>query len=213
MKKFTALSFFLILSMILKAQTPAWRFIKETKGIKVYYREIPNQNLNEVKIQTTFNCNLSTIVEALRDVKSYPEWVYKVVSSKTVKEITSSEVLYYNKLNFPWPLADRDVVIHTKIIQNPVTKEVNSISYAEPGALPQTTDMIRIKEFNSKWSFIPKEGYVVGEYIFRSNPGGNIPLWMVNLSLDEGPVKTIQNFKRILLENQYSKYNELAILN
>ena len=194
-------------------QSENWKFIKESKGTKVYFREIPNQNLKEVKIQTTFDSNLSTIVQALRDVDAYPTWVYKAVSSKRVKQIGLNESIYYNKLDFPWPLNDRDVAIHTKITQNQNSKEVTSISFADPKAVPSIEDYVRISEFNSKWTFVPKDGIVMGEYIFRSNPGGSIPVWMVNMSLDEGPIKTIQNFKKILLVKKYTVGNDLAILN
>lgn len=195
------------------AQQQSWKFIKETNGIKVFYREIPNKNLNEVKIQTTFDSNLSTIVEALRDVDAYPKWVYKAVSSKTLKNLGQNEVIYYNKIDFPWPLHDRDVVIHTKVIQNQNSKEVTSISYAESAVLANVPEYVRINEFNSKWTFIPKNGGVAAEYVFKSNPSGSIPDWMINMSLDEGPIRTIQNFKKILIEKKYSTYNKLAILN
>ncbi|WP_255068283.1 START domain-containing protein [Lacihabitans sp. LS3-19] len=206
-------AFLFFCTTLVFSQKPEWKFIKETKGIKVYYREIPNRSLNEVKIQTTFDCSLSTIVEALRDVDSYPKWVYKAAYSKKVKQISMSEMIYYNKLDFPWPLSDRDVCIRTKVSQNLQTKEVISVSYAVEEALEEDPNQIRIKEFNSKWTFTPTGNTIKGEYVFSSNPGGAIPIWLVNASLEDGPIKTIQNLKKVLTEKQYIKNNELAILN
>jgi hypothetical protein len=204
---------FLFFTTNVFSQKPSWRFIKETKGIKVYYREIPNQSLNEIKIQTTFDCSLSTIVEALRDVDSYPKWVYKASFSKKVKQISASEMIYYNSLDFPWPLIDRDICIRTKVSQNPKTKEVACVSFAVESALEKYPNHIRIKEFNSNWTFIPLGNLVKGEYVFSSNPGGSIPIWLVNASLEDGPIKTIQNLKKVLTDKRYSKRNELAIIN
>lgn len=205
--------FLFFLSLRIYAQESTWRFVKETQGIKVYYREIPNKNINEVKIMTSFETNLSTIVEALTDVETYPSWVYKAISSKTIKRFSPNEMIYYNKLDFPWPLNDRDIAIHTKLIQNQQSKEVISVSFAESASIPKYTKYVRIEEFNSRWVFKPKNGIIEGEYVFRSNPGGNIPTWLVNLSLDEGPTKTILNFKKILLEKKYTTRNDLAIIN
>ncbi|MBK9934136.1 MAG: hypothetical protein IPP61_20625 [Cytophagaceae bacterium] len=215
MSKINFIAVLILLSSSFRSysQVPNWRFIKESDGIKVYYREIPNKNINEVKIITYFDSNLSTIVEALRDVDAYPNWVYKAVSSKAIKRFNQNEMIYYNKLDFPWPLSDRDIAIHTKVIQNQLNKEVVSISYAEANAVPKLKNYVRIDEFTSKWVFKPNGSLVQGEYVFRSNPGGNIPAWLVNLSLDEGPVKTIQNFKNILLDKKYTIKNDLAILN
>ncbi len=203
----------LFIVMNVTAQEAKWRFVKEAHGIKVYYRDIPKHNLNEVKIQTTFNTNLSTIVEALRDVETYPNWVYKASSSKIIKRFGDNEMIYYNKLDFPWPLSDRDIAIHTKIVQDQNSKEVTSISFAVPNSIPKNQDLVRILEFNSMWVFKPINGKVQAEYTFKSNPGGNIPAWMVNMSLDEGPIKTIQNFKKILVSKKYLIRNDLTINN
>lgn len=214
MKKQIILSILLVLiSMTTFSQENPWKFVKETNGIKVYFRTVANSNLNEVKIQTTFNSNLSTIVEALRDVNAYREWVYKAAYSYTVKEFNAYEMEYYNKFNFPFPLDDRDVVIHSKIQQNQQTKVVTSISYAKLDIVPENKNIVRIKDFYSKWTFIAKNNLVYGEYTFKSNPSGNIPVWLINLSLDEGPIKTIQNFKQQLLLEKYLKANSLGILN
>lgn len=214
MKKQIMLSMLLFLASITTfSQENPWKFVKETNGIKVYFRTVANSNLNEVKIQTTFNSNLSTIVEALRDVNAYREWVYKAAYSYTVKEFNAYEMEYYNKFNFPFPLDDRDVVIHSKIHQNQQTKVVTSVSYAKLDIVPESRNVVRIKDFYSKWTFSAKNNLVYGEYIFKSNPGGNIPAWLINLSLDEGPTKTIQNFKQQLLLERYIKTNSLNILN
>ena len=214
MKRHMMLSILFVLTSISTfSQESHWKFVKETNGVKVYFRTVANSNLNEVKILTTFNSNLSTIVEALKDVNAYNEWVYKATYSYIVKEFNAYEMEYYNKFNFPFPLDDRDVVIHSKIQQNPQTKVVTSVSYAKLDIVPENRNVVRIKDFHSKWTFIAKNNLVYGEYIFKSNPGGNIPVWLINLSLDEGPIKTIRNFKQQLQLEKYSKANSLGILN
>lgn len=204
---------FLISAVYGQSTIPAWKFIKETNGVKVFFRDMPYQKLHEVKILTTFNTNLSTIVAVMRDVPAYPTWVYKVDASKKVKDITNLEMIYYNHIDFPWPLSDRDVVIHTKVSQNAKTKEVISVSFAEPLAVPGNKDLVRIEVFNSKWTFTPKDKIVYGEYVFRSNPGGSIPAWLVNTSLDDGPVKTIQQLKKLLKMAKYQSLNDASIVN
>lgn len=207
------ISLIFVSSLYAQSTTPAWKFIKETNGVKVFFRDMPDQKLHEVKILTTFNTNLSTLVAAMRDVSAYPTWVYKVDASKKVKDISNLEMVYYNHVDFPWPLSDRDAVIHTKVSQNSKTKEVISVSFAEPLSVPSNKELVRIMVFNSKWTFTPKEKIVYGEYVFRSNPGGNIPAWLVNSSLDEGPVKTILQLKRLLKNTKYQSINDAGIVN
>lgn len=191
-----------------------WIFLKEKDGIKVFYHHSTKNTINEVKILTTFKTNLSTITEVFKDVESYPKWVYKAQNSNIVKKISPLEIEYYNHLDFPWPIDDREIVIHNTISQNQKTKILTSISRASNTAIPKNNKYVRITEFHSKWTFIPlNNGLINGEYIFKSDPGGNIPVWLINLSLDEGPIKTITNFKIQLALAKYTKINSLNILN
>ena len=191
-----------------------WIFLKEKEGIKVYFHQSSKNTINEVKIVTTFKTNLSTITEVFKDVESYPKWVYKAQNSNIVKKINPLEIEYYNHLDFPWPIDDREIVIHNTISQNQKTKILISVSYASNTLIQKKDKFVRITNFNSKWTFIPlNNGLVNGEYIFKSDPGGNIPVWLINLSLDEGPIKTITNFKKQLALPQYTKINSLNILN
>ena len=110
---------FLIFSFSTYAQETKWVFVKEKEGIKVFYRKSAFKELNEVMIQTTFNTKLSIIVAAFNDFDAYPNWVYKSVKSYLIKTINQNEIEYYNKFDFPFPLDDREIVIHNKIEQNP----------------------------------------------------------------------------------------------
>lgn len=209
---------YLILSLLVfsfqtNAQNQSWKLVKESKDIKVYYRTMPGSEIKEVKIITTFEASLSTIVSVLTNVNDYPKWVYGAMESNVINRISANEMYYYNKLDFPWPLSDRDIVIHTHIKQDPKSKTVISISEANPTLLSTKKDLIRMKEFNSQWTFTLIGNKVLGEYKFKSNPGGNIPPWMINLALDEGPVRTIENFKKVILETKSNSKNDLAILN
>jgi hypothetical protein len=198
--------FALLITTFSFAQKPPaeWRFIKEVEGVKVYFRESEGSNIKEVKMQTTFNANLSSIVECLKDVDRYPKWVYKATFSKTVLKYNENDVVYYNYIDFPWPMQDRDIVVQSKITQDATTKVITSESFAKWDAEPFKKDVVRIQDFRSKWTLTPVAlGKVKGEYVFRSNPGGNIPAWLVNLGLDEGPLRTLKGFKKLLSEDKY----------
>jgi sterol desaturase/sphingolipid hydroxylase (fatty acid hydroxylase superfamily) len=181
------------------AQQNPWKFIKEKDGVKVFYRASVSGNINEVKITTTFETLSNPLITTLTDVNNYPKWVYGASDSRLVKQLAPLEMEYYNKIDFPWPLTDRDVVVHSKIERNPKTGVITSTSSARPKNLPLQDGYVRIKLFESRWLFTPKpNGIIEGEYTFTSDPSGNIPSWAVNLALDEGPVTTIINFKKIL---------------
>jgi hypothetical protein len=194
------------------AQSSEWKFVKESNGVKVYYKTVEGSDIKEVKITTSFNASMNAIISVLTDVENYPKWVYGAVKSKEVSRQSAHDLNYYNKIDFPWPLSDRDIVIHTHITQDPKTKVVHSVSNANSSLVPLEKGYVRMTKFNSKWTFTPNGNNIKGEYEFRSNPGGNIPSWMVNMALDEGPVKTIQNLKKLIYSSESSNKSEFVSL-
>jgi hypothetical protein len=190
-----------------------WKLAKEEDGIKVYYRKIEGKNLNEIKIQSVFNCNLSTLVAALADVPKYKEWVYSTKEAKTIKKISSREVIYYDAIDFPWPLSNRDLVIHAKTSQNIESKVVKINLSAENDLYPVQKGVVRIKFFKAEYNLTPQKDKVMVDYILSSDPGGMLPDPVVNLALDEGPVKTMQSLKKLIAKGAYNNINEAKIIN
>ena len=199
-------------STILSAQNDGWKYMKTTDGINVYTKNIDGSTLKEIKLQTHFKNKLSVVVAALQDVSSYPKWVYKASYSEKIKSINSWETIYYNYLDFPWPIKDRDVVVYNKIDQNPKTKLVVSSSFAKKGVLPAKENIFRIEDMHSQWILKPEEAGIYVEYYFSSNPGGDIPDWSINAAMDDGPIKTIQGLKKLLNSGNFdTKPNKLIV--
>ncbi len=201
-----------LFSTILYAQNDGWKYLKTTDGINVYIKNKEGTALKEIKLQTHFTRKMSVVVAALQDVNSYPKWVYKASYSEKIKSVNNWETIYYNYLDFPWPITDRDVVVYNKIYQDPKTKLVISSSSAKKGVLPAKDKIFRIEDMHSEWILKPEEKGVYAEYYFSSNPGGDIPNWSINAAMDDGPIKTIQGLKKLLNSGQFdSNPNKLIV--
>ncbi|WP_255038302.1 START domain-containing protein [Lacihabitans soyangensis] len=207
------LSFILTTTIFSYSQSNDWKFVKKIDGISIYHRKVGNGNLKDVKIETTFDSNLSTIVEALLDVPSFNKWIYKVEYSKTLRIIGPNQVEYHNRINMPWPAVDRDIVAINKISQNAVTKEVISEDVCNWKGLPLDKNFVRIKDFYAKWTLNVVNGGVKGTYIFHSDPGGDLPAAMVNLFIDEGPLNSIKGLKKMIALDKYKTRNSHGIVN
>jgi hypothetical protein len=204
----TFIAAFLTVSQLLTAQTSdGWALKNDKDGIKVYYKK--TADVQEVKLVTSIQSSLSGIIQLFSEVDNYPKWGYKVVSSQLLKRVSDNEMYYHSKLDFPWPMEDRDVVMHTRLEQDPKSKAVYSHSTSVSTYIPAEKDYIRIVTSNTKWTLIPGPGgWVYVEYYIYSNPGGSIPEWLVNLAIDVGPRETIKNIKTML---QYPKYKNVKL--
>jgi len=199
---------FTLFSITLPAQShdPAegdgWILKKEKSGTKVYYRK--TSDVHELKLATTLNTSLSAVAQMLDEVQYFPKWGYKISETRLVKRISPTEMIYYARIDFPWPMNDRDLVLHTKLIQDPENRTVTSTSVAVDGHVPEYKGVVRMHKANTKWTVRPGSGnHVQLEYYLYSDPGGSLPDWVVNLALDMGPRETINRMRETLKESRY----------
>lgn len=192
-----------VLAQPAAAQTSdGWVFKNDKDAVKVYYRK--TADVHEIKLVTSLKSSLSGIVQLFSEVPNYPQWGYKVSESRLVRWVSDRECYYYSRLDFPWPLNDRDIVMHTTMVQDPETRAITATSVAAPDMLAEVPDVVRIRNARTRWTLIPGgSGWLYVEYHIYSNPGGNIPDWLVNMAIDTGPRETIKSMRKLLQQPKY----------
>lgn len=201
----TGLFLFLALfftSPLIAQDQNGWVLKNEKDGVKVYYRKA--SDIYELKLATSFKVPLSGVARLFDEVEKYPGWGYKITEARLLKRVSPTEMYYYSRLDFPWPMSDRDVVLHTKLEQDPKSHAVMSISKAAPDYIPEVKGVVRVRKADTKWTLIPGAGgWLYAEYYLHSDPGGNIPDWAINLALDVGPRETVKSMRKILSGKDY----------
>jgi START domain len=193
------------LNSISNPQTPTnpWVFKHEKSGIRVFYRD-PGTGVYELKLICTVKTSMHAIAALLTDVEAYPSWVYKTSEAWRVRTTDANEMYYYNASDFPWPLDDRDVVVKSRIEQDKQTKILVSASSAVDGLVEVKKNKIRMSLTDTHWQCTPKgNGEIQIEYTLKSDPGGILPAWVINLGLEYGPVETMKAFKTKISEPKY----------
>jgi hypothetical protein len=85
--------------------------------------------------------------------------------------------------------------MHNKVQQDPVSGKVTATSTSTPSMAPEKSDAVRIKDAKTVWTIYPGSGgWLYVEYYVYSNPGGNLPDWLVNMALDVGPERLYNIF-------------------
>ncbi len=205
MKYVILISWSLLFSFVVTAQKAGpWELKKDKKDIKVYVRDSPDSPIKQLKMKFSVEASMSAIVLLLQDVAAIPDWVYKCPEAYHLKKINNNEEIYYNLVDFPWPLDDRDLIVKNILIQDSITKVVRSESFNKPAYIPAKEGIVRIPKLHLWWEFTPRgDGIVDVEYFLSSDPGGLIPAWMINLAIDQGPTQTIKAFRKILKAPKY----------
>lgn len=202
MTKLTTITLFLI-SLVLYNDSD-WKLEKDKNGIKVLTHIPENSKLKEIRMTSIADATLSQAIAVLLDVEGYPNWIYNCESAKVIEHPKDNEVIYYSVTNAPWPIDDRDLVVHNKIFQNPKTKVVFSQSEAKADLLPKIIGRVRITDMFGLWKFTPiGTNKIKIEYYIKVDPAGKLPTWVVNMFIANGPYQSMLKFKDQLKKDKY----------
>ena len=173
-----------------------WQLQRTTAdGIEIYFRE--EGDLKSVRLLAEVNGTIPQILGLLDSVQYYPDWVYRTSESQ-VLEYRSDTLYYYTRTDFPWPLQDRDFVIRSWTERGDTLTVSRSRAVANDERL-RRSDAVRVRLFESDWYLQPLDSARTQvDYYLRTDPGGSIPRWIVNIALDRGPLKLVAAFRRRL---------------
>lgn len=199
---------FACLGNIAVADSTDWVLQKNENGITVYTRYAEGTHLKEVRVVNEVSSSLSGLVALLLDVKNYPNWIYACSEAAVLKNVSSSEEYQYQVTDVPWPVTDRDVASHFKIVQDPVTRVVTATNTGQPDYIAVKEDRVRVQHFQSNYSFTPLGGGKVKvEFELYVDPSGSVPDWLINSNIVTAPYKTTLSMIKELPNYQKASFD------
>jgi START domain len=171
-----------------------WNLRKEDTDRDITVQVRPTDDgFGEFRAVTRVTSSLSAFVALFRDVEHMPEWVDSTARVESLARPTPGEDYSYTVIHLPWPLKDRDTVLHTRVSQNTETLAMTFDINGLPDYVPESKDYIRMPMVDATWTFTPiGSGRIEVEFRARANLGG---------MMARGPLKKMQN--RLLWESPY----------
>lgn len=186
------------------ADDGAWQLRLNRDGIKVYTRAVTGSRYYAFKATMTIRSSLSAPAALLRDESQCPKWQTMCARATKLSSVSPQEMIVYEVNDMPWPVADRDVVMHVQWHQDEKTLAVTMQANAVSGIKPHQRGLIRLTEVSSRWTFTPMgNGMINVTTEAHANPGGGIPSWLVNRSLADSPFETLTNLRKILATGRF----------
>jgi hypothetical protein len=193
------LIFFLatILSYPLGAQS--WNFISEKDGIRLYTREENGRPLKAFRSVADIDAPAEKIFDLLNDLNRTDWWDDNLILDKVLNFEKNKSARYYMIYKLPWPVKDRDLSVDVTASSDPESGERRITAVAVNGIIPESKEMIRIKDYRETWILKPagegRTNVVLEGFI---DPAGNIPDWLANALITESPVKTMSKLRQSL---------------
>lgn len=176
----------------------SWEVAKEKSAVKVYTKDNPGSSVKASKASVIINATVDDALNLLRDFENYPSWMYECSEGKLLKEISEEEYYVYTITDAPWPVTDRDLIVHVKASE----AADGTVTLNMEGAadfIEETKGLVRVPEFKGAWILKPlKEGQIEVTYKMANHPGGSIPDWVANMTATDIPLFTLIEMKKSL---------------
>ena len=160
-----------------------WSLEIKKNNIDAYSRTVEGTDILEIRAITVVEAKMEVIAEVLRDIPANVEWRPKCVECRLLERHDRNSMTTYTRIDLPWPVSDRDVVIKADTSINLNTgRAVVSLGSVEHHKAPEMDGNVRIKEFFSQYylEYINREqtGII---FTTRVNPAGRIPTFLANM--------------------------------
>jgi len=176
-----------------------WKLSKEKDGIKVYQSAVKHSRYKNIKAECTLEGTYDKLMAILNDVANQKNWVYNNVSSSILKRISTGEFYYYSETDLPWPMSNRDAIIHLKMNKDSLNRFLKISAVSVPGYAPEKSGMVRVPRSDISWYVtMPSATTFSIVYIFEAEPGGSLPAWVVNMFTDKGPYESFKKLSELL---------------
>lgn len=190
-----------ICPLVSKAQDCELR--KDKGGVKVY---ACSQDTSKYKLLKAEFSIPNTTFEQLRafimDVPNYPTWQYNMVEAQVLKTINDHSLIIRSVTDAPWPVTDREMIVQFSGVidtgSNLLTMHIKSIpSYDHP----KNDKLVRVPFSDATWLVHrDRNNNLQAVYTLRIDPGGALPVWLVNMAIAEGPFESFSKLKNQLAE-------------
>ena len=212
MKNIT-LSLALLLGFSTLSLANEWEKTFEKDGIVVYKKDSKRSDIQSLKASGLVRASVAKITTLLRDVKNSTKWVPNLLERKVVQNISDTEAILYDVTDMPWPITDRDTVVHHTLVLAEDKKSVilNFLS-ASNRLKDKDDDLVRAKIYTGYLKFTPQGENTLVEMSILVDPRGSIPSWAVNIVQVSMPYDFLKALDSYAGKHQLPTPNGIKIL-
>jgi hypothetical protein len=176
-----------------------WKLDKNKDGIKVYLAENQKSKFKSIKVECTLAGTYDRLIAILTDIDHLKDWVYNTKMSYLIKKLSPYDLYYYTETSIPWPMENRDAVVHLRIAKDSLQRFMKVTSENENRFVPEKQGKVRVVRSLINWYVTMRTAKTISiVYTFEADPGGSLPAWLVNSFADKGPYESFRKLAELL---------------
>jgi len=186
-----------LLPAVVGAGPGGWQKLLTKDGVVVSTRHIPGQELPIFRGVGVIAADIYDLLAVIEDTDRHCEWRQRCHTSKILKRINEFDRIIYARIDMPWPVSDRDMVLKVKVTIDLASKTIGSRFRSTRGGPAPPAGVVRMARMNGMFRFRvlgPNRVHVV--YQVDSDPGGWFPNWLVERTTRTLPVDTFAALRK-----------------
>lgn len=198
-----SLLFTLLTTSLMSAEASArgWKRILSKRGVVVSQRAEPKRELPSFKGVGIVEADMYLILAVLRDGKRRREWMSKSGLTRVLSRKSAFEAISYQQTLAPWPVSDREVVMHTQVYLRREPLEMiatfDDVKWSKPIRGVDRDDYVLMPYLRGYWRLTPKgKGRTEVTYMVNTDPGGLLPNWVIRRVTRDIPYWTLIGLRK-----------------
>lgn len=195
------------------ADDGGWELARDREGIRVFTREVSGSKFREFRGETVINAELNQLMALLDDTPGLAAWMYGARNPLLLQKIGPLERYHYLVNDFPWPAADRELIMRNLIRQNPETRvttvtlegvPVEELPDLARSRVPAGSGAVRVTELQGFYRLTPlSDAQTQVVFQLHLDPVGKLPASMVNALIVDNPFETLRAMAVAAVEPRY----------
>jgi hypothetical protein len=186
-----------------------WEVATHRDGVLIETREVPDSAFRAFRAHTRIGAPVESILALLDDAPAFPAWIAGCSEGRLLGQGDFFHRLTYQVNDMPLWVTDRDLVM--EVLVEPLADGTFRLNLSNrPDALPDQ-GRVRVTQASGHYLLRPL-GRTQTELRWEQHtePGGDLPAWLVNELLVDIPLNTLLQMK-VLLENPLSPYRSARL--
>lgn len=183
-----------------------WRLRKEADNIRVYTIDLGDSRFKAFKAVAVLDAPIETLMAVMINPQSCMEWVHNCSESYAFGTGSFHDRYAYSVNDMPWPVTDRDYVLHIRTRGSEATGEIVMDLNATPDQRTELDNRVRVDQSDTLYRFVPEGDKTRMIWLQHTDPNGALPGWLVNSLLVDIPVRSLQALEQVARKDRYQDF-------
>ncbi|MDN6318581.1 MAG: START domain-containing protein [Marinobacter sp.] len=184
----------------------AWSLREESGETRIYTMDQDDSSFQVFKAETLLDAPIEAVMAVMVDPTSCMEWVLNCSESYGVGKGDFNDRYAYSVSDMPWPVTDRDYVLHIRTKGNQTSGEITMKMSATPGKRAKNSNRVRVDRSSTLYRLIPEGGKTRMIWLQHTDPNGSLPGWLVNTLLVDIPMKSMEELEKLSGLERYQDF-------